>query len=231
MTRSAFYGLTLISSAVATVLWASSPDCEGDLCLRMADTAVAEAADREGAPATAPQTPVTAEELERIWAESDFAREATESTPETVAQMAKEPQTTRAETDEIAESGGPEAVAGFQKSGMNPDAVSAEGWSEVADAALSEPDDELRGEAIHAVGLSRNGEAVAILIEVAAHDSEPDNRSQAIQSLWYAAADGLDEDGAIRRALEQALADRDPEIAELAEAALADLAKLETRRG
>jgi hypothetical protein len=154
-----------------------------------------------------------------------------EAVPETTARAADEPQAGRAGTSEIAEGAGPEAAVGFHKSGTSPDAVSTEGWSEVAETALGEPDDELRGEAIHTLGLSRSGEAVAILVEVAADDPEPDNRFQAIQSLWHAAADGRDEDGAIRRALEQALADSDPEIGELAEAALADLAKLEARRG
>lgn len=105
-----------------------------------------------------------------------------------------------------------------------------EGWAELAQAAVAEPDAELRGEAIRSVGVYRGAEAVAVLTEVAAGDSEPNNRIRALESLWYAAADGRDQEGEIKRVLEDARADPDPDIAELAQKAMADLDRLAARR-
>ena len=105
-----------------------------------------------------------------------------------------------------------------------------EGWAELAQAAVAEPDAELRGEAIRSVSVYRGAEAMAVLTEVAAGDPEPNNRIQALQSLWYAAADGRDQEGEIKRILEDARADPDPDIAELAKKAMADLDRLATRR-
>ena len=105
-----------------------------------------------------------------------------------------------------------------------------EGWAELAQAAVAEPDAELRGEAIRSVSVYRGAEAMAVLTEVAAGDPEPNNRIQALQSLWYAAADGRDQEGEIKRILEDARADPDPDIAEVAKKAMADLDRLATRR-
>ena len=105
-----------------------------------------------------------------------------------------------------------------------------EGWAELARAAVAEPDAELRGEAIRSVSVYRGAEAMAVLTEVAAGDPEPNNRLQALQSLWYAAADGRDQEGEIKRVLEDARADPDPDIAELAQKAMADLERLAARR-
>ncbi len=105
-----------------------------------------------------------------------------------------------------------------------------EGWAELARAAVAEPDAELRGEAIRSVSVYRGAEAMAVLTEVAAGDPEPNNRIQALQSLWYAAADGRDQEGEIKRILEDARVDHDPDIAELAKKAMADLDRLATRR-
>lgn len=105
-----------------------------------------------------------------------------------------------------------------------------EGWAKLAQAAVAEPDAELRGEAIRSVSIYRGAEAMAVLTEVAAGDPEPNNRIQALQSLWYAAADGRDQEGEIKRILEDARADPDPDIAELAQKAMADLDRLAARR-
>jgi hypothetical protein len=105
-----------------------------------------------------------------------------------------------------------------------------EGWAELARAAVAEPDAELRGEAIRSVSIYRGAEARAVLTEVAAGDPEPNNRIQALQSLWYAAADGRDQEGEIKRVLDDARADPDPDIAELAQKAMADLERLAARR-
>ena len=120
-----------------------------------------------------------------------------------------------AREDGVAEAAGPELP---------------EGWTELAQAAVAEPDAGLRGEAIRSVSIYRSAEARAVLTEVAAGDPEPNNRIQALQSLWYAAADGRDQEGEIKRVLEDARADPDPDIAELAQKAMADLDRLATRR-
>ncbi len=108
--------------------------------------------------------------------------------------------------------------------------ANAERFAELAETALWDPDEQRRGEAIHAVGLRRDNDAIAVLTEVAISDSETSNRYEAVQSLWYAAADGVDEDGAAREALEKVLDDQDPDVAELAQRALDDLLALELRR-
>ncbi len=69
-----------------------------------------------------------------------------------------------------------------------------------------------------------------MLVAVAADDPEPDNRYQALQSLWYSAADGVDGNGAAREALELALDDWNPAVARLAQKALDDLSALELTR-
>lgn len=93
-------------------------------------------------------------------------------------------------------------------------------------AALYEPDGELRGQAISEVASYRHNSAVAILIKAAASDSEPGNRLQAVEALWYSAADGLNVNGAISAALQTALDDPDERVAATAGRAIADLAAL-----
>ncbi len=128
----------------------------------------------------------------------------------------------QATATEPAREAGPDAVA--------PDAMAtaeaAESWQALAWAALNEPDDALRGEAIGDVGLQRHAEAVAVLVQVAASELDPDNRLQAVTSLWYSAADGLDGDGTIWAALQAALDDPDEQIVALAKRAIADLEAL-----
>ena len=58
-----------------------------------------------------------------------------------------------------------------------------------------------------------SAESVAVLDEVAAFDPSPDNRLQAVQLLWYSAADGLDSDGSIEATLRAALDDPDEAVA------------------
>lgn len=93
-------------------------------------------------------------------------------------------------------------------------------------AALFEADDELRGAAIGEVVLYRHTSAVAILIKAAATDPEPGNRLQAVEALWYSAADGLDTQGTIAGALQAALDDPDEGVSATAGQAIADLAAL-----
>ena len=66
--------------------------------------------------------------------------------------------------------------------------------------------------------------------EVATLDWDPDNRYAAVRSLWSAAADGADGDGAIRELLEATLGDDNESVAQLARQALDDLAALEANR-
>lgn len=128
----------------------------------------------------------------------------------------------------LGEGASPEAPADGVAEAVGPELP--EGWAELARAAVAEPDAELRGEAIRSVSIYRGAEARAVLTEVAAGDPEPNNRIQALQSLWYAAADGRDQEGEIKRVLEDARADPDPDIAELAQKAMADLERLAARR-
>jgi hypothetical protein len=225
MTRSLLYGVVLVSAAAGAALWAASPGCEGRFCLGAGDAPALQA----GLPEPAAQDPVETEHLERLWRESQPARppaEPAEAVAEAEAEPA-EPGPAEAGLPALFDPNDPDAaVQAAAKTG----AGDPEGWTEVVDAALTEPDDTKRGEAISTVGLYRNAEAVAVLAEAAVQDPDPGNRLEALQSLWYSAADGLDEDGEIRRLLEAAQSDPDEDIAELARKALADLDKLEARR-
>jgi hypothetical protein len=236
MTRSLLYGVVLVFAAAGAALWAASPGCEGRFCLGAGDGPAVQA----GLPEPAAPDPVETEELERLWRESQPAgpaAEADEAAPaapavavaEAEAEPA-EPGPTEAGLPGLLDPNDPDAAAraAAEPGAMDPEAQA--GWAEVAEAALTEPDDAKRGQAIHAIGNLRNAEAVALLSEVATDDPDPGNRLEALQSLWYSAADGLDEDGEIRRLLEAAQSDPDEDIAELAQRALADLDKLEARR-
>jgi hypothetical protein len=230
MTRSLLYGVVLVSAAAGAALWAASPGCEGRFCLGAGDKPAVQA----GLPEPAVQDPVETEELERLWRESQPARPPAEPA-EAVAEAEAEAEPAEPGPAEVGLPGlldpnDPEAAdrTAAEPGAMDPEAL--EGWAEVAEAALSEPDDAKRGQAIHAIGNLRDAEAVAVLAEAAVQDPDPGNRLEALQSLWFSAADGLDEDGEIRRLLEAAQSDPDEDIAELAQRALADLDKLEARR-
>lgn len=119
-------------------------------------------------------------------------------------------------------------LAAVQASATEPGAEIS--WDALASAALYEPDDALRGEAIGEVGLYRHADAVAVLVEVATFDLEPDNRLRAVMSLWYSAADGLDGDGAIRAVLLAALDDPDERVAAKAQRAIEDLEALKAKQ-
>ena len=105
-----------------------------------------------------------------------------------------------------------------------------ERFAELAEPALWDPDEQRRGEAIHAVGLHRDDDAVAVLTKVAVFDMEASNRYEAVQSIWRAMADGIDDEEAAREALTLAVDDVHPDVAELAQRALEDLTELERRR-
>jgi hypothetical protein len=226
MIRYLFTGFVLGVGVAAAVPWIMAPGCEGVFCFRAEIEAAVRAETRE----SAPREQVTAEDLERIWLEIESIRSKSEAAVSQVEQIA----VTLEVQDASQEAPDPEDMALMLEAAGGPSEeldlasqqwVAAERWAELAEAALYEQGSELRGDAIHAVGLRRNVDSVAVLLEVATHDPEPDNRYQALQSLWYSAADGLDEDGTIRRTLEAALGD-DEDIADLAERALVDLAKL-----
>ena len=136
-----------------------------------------------------------------------------------------------AELLQLAQNNDTSEARGSDPDAAAPDAIAAaeaaESWEALAWAALNEPDDALRGEAIQDVGLQRHADAVAVLVQVAVSDVDPDNRLQAVTSLWYSAADGLDGDGTIRAALQAALDDPDEQVAAMAKRALEDLEALE----
>jgi hypothetical protein len=93
-----------------------------------------------------------------------------------------------------------------------------ENWTEMKQAAIAEPDPELRGEAIQTVSLYQGEEAVAVLTEASTVDPDPFNRAKAVQALWNSAAD-------------KAQGDPDPIVASVATKAVADLDRLAKRRG
>lgn len=193
------------------------------------------------APAAAPEARLSTEHTETSWSESepleqpDDAALYSEQEVETVSEHAQDRQatTTRraargdSEVGEAGEHEEPKLSYKERKAEAAAAAKAAKEWESLAEAALGEPDDELRGAAINDVGLHRTADAVAVLNEVAAFDPSTDNRMQAIEQLWYSAADGLDRDGGIRGTLQAALDDPDEAIAEMAEKALADLQALE----
>ena len=110
-------------------------------------------------------------------------------------------------------------------------ATQAETLADLAETALWDSDAQRRGKAIHKIGLQRDSrDALAVLVEVATMDWDPANRYRAIQSIWSAAADGADDDGAMRALLEAAIDDDDESVAALAQQALDDLMALELQR-
>lgn len=225
MKRPVLLGLTVISGAVLAAGWAFSPGCQGHFCLGADGEAEAERL-------IAPRDGPTAEELERIWAESAPERPAFETLSAvpagSVAAAGDEPEPT--EADPVVHGQVPrdpeQEAAADPVAAERAAAEAAERWAVLASTALDEPNPELRSEAVHEIGLHRNADSVAVLVEVVTDDPDPDNRYQALEQLWYSAASGLDGDGAIMRTLEAARGDDDEDIAELAERALADLAKL-----
>ncbi len=95
--------------------------------------------------------------------------------------------------------------------------------------ALGSESDELRAAAIGELSVREEPETLGALLEAARADPSPDIRQQALESLWRSIADGRDVDGSVRKGLEAALGDDDPQTAALAERALADLAELPPR--
>lgn len=93
--------------------------------------------------------------------------------------------------------------------------------------ALSARDNVSRAKAVKELIQQRSSNTLAVLMEVATSDDVSDIRYQAFESLWYAAADGLDIYGSIKDTLTEALEDPEVSIAALAARALADLQTLE----
>jgi HEAT repeats len=104
-----------------------------------------------------------------------------------------------------------------------------ENWAEITQAAIAEPDPQLRGEAIQNLSLYGNTEAIAVLTQVSVSDPDPNNREKAIQALWNSAADNPDSDD-LKNQLEKSQGDPDPFVAELATKAIADLEHLAKSR-
>ncbi len=113
-----------------------------------------------------------------------------------------------------------------------PKTVLPENWAEITQAAIAEPDPQLRGEAIQNLSLyGKTTEAIAVLTEVSVADPDPSNREKAVQALWNSAADNLDSMDDLKNQLEKSTADPDPIVADLATKAIADLERLAKRRG
>ena len=110
-----------------------------------------------------------------------------------------------------------------------PKTVLPENWSEITQAAIAEPDPQLRGEAIQNLSLYGNKEAIAVLTQVSVADPDPNNREKAIQALWNSAADNPDSDD-LKNQLEKSQGDPDPFVAELATKAIVDLEHLAKSR-
>ncbi len=96
--------------------------------------------------------------------------------------------------------------------------------TELSQQALYESDDKKRIDATYALTHYRNNKATETLLQ-AASDPALTIRYYAIQTLGYAAADGLDIDGRITAVLQQAILDYDPRIAQLAKQSLNKLKK------
>ena len=242
--RPLVYGFALATGVTLAVLWLSSSGCDGSLCLGAGDKLEGEATDHEASL----RARVSTEDLERIWKEAESTRPEPETAPagqdEAVPEVGQEvpvpvlaeqgavttAEIRPAEANEKLDTleGGGSAFDLQEPAKVDPEVVEAR--AAAAYAAINEPNDELRAEAIGDVGLRRDGETVAVLTDVAFSDPVADNRYQALEQLWYSAADGLDGDGAITTALREALNDPDERIAELAEKALADLDRIEKRR-
>jgi HEAT repeats len=132
-------------------------------------------------------------------------------------------------------------LASLTKETNNPDGLATAGsaqapktelpenWAEITQAAIAEPDPQLRGEAIQNLSLYGNTEAIALLTEVSVADPDPNNREKAVQALWNSAADNLDSDD-LKSQLEKSRNDSDPFVAELATKAIADLEHLAKSR-
>ena len=103
-------------------------------------------------------------------------------------------------------------------------------WDEHRIQSVFEPNHEARAAGIRTLSLFRNEASVDILMEVAAHDTEANNRLQAVKTMWYSAADGLNTNERITYALRDALSDHDPRVVELARQALDDLDRLDQHR-
>ena len=254
MTRNLIFACVVLGVAALATVWALSPGCEGSFCFgKGAETEAArEAATVSVVPGTGREAPDSGAQepapaaASDVWLSTDEAADP-DSEAGVLEQTGEAVESTEAWQDQGTSSTGRAtgdasvdgSIEAYEEPELTPEQrrvrqaaaeKAAKQWDSLVEAALGEPDDELRGEAINGVALHRSAESVAVLNEVAAFDPSPDNRLQAVQQLWYSAADGLDPDGGIRSTLQAALDDPDDDIAEMAEKALADLQALEESR-
>jgi HEAT repeats len=166
-------------------------------------------------------------------AKRDLSVTATKPTASTVASMETVNQKPSAIDPNAAsltdETNNPESLTA-EGSAQAPKTELPENWAEITQAAIAEPDPQLRGEAIQNLSLYGNTEAIAVLTEASVADPDPNNREKAVQALWNSAADNLDSDD-LKSQLEKSRNDSDPFVAELATKAIADLEHLAKRRG
>lgn len=117
--------------------------------------------------------------------------------------------------------------AAFPETDRNPTllATTADGGETTSpDAIMCEVQDQQGdGDASVAyIALLRDSEAVPCLVEAAKHEA-PNLRYVAVMALWQFKADGVDPDEEIHDVLKRASTDPEPQVAELARNALADL--------
>ena len=203
---SAFYLLPLLSGAVLLGFWLAAQGHEGAPRIETGAEPDARSMSQDPDPEIAQRAQAAVEELQSLPEELDV------------------------DVQVLSEYGAPDDPHGFRPATRetetgDPEAIRKE-TALLMDAVL-EPDDDLRADAVHAVGLRRHDDAVTALVNVAAFDPSPEIRHQTLEALWHAAADGLDADGLIKATLEEALADPDPDAAALARRALEDLRALE----
>jgi hypothetical protein len=83
---------------------------------------------------------------------------------------------------------------------------------------------------IREAALRRDAESLSALREAARESPSPAIRRDALEVLWRAAADGVDDDGRVLDVLADARRDPSPEVRDLAERALVDLEALAVTR-
>ena len=234
-------GLSLVAvallGAVAASLWSPWAECRGETCL----------------PVASPEEPpvLSAAPLDTKNSDSFSVGSGTlvATEPEKLTNPAAAAQGEPAVPVEAANAETEPAQVAVRQSGEPP--ASAEGswdelptptespmagsaaqerWAELSETVLWEADDQRRRAAVQEVSHSRTKDMVDLLSQVANTDPDQGIRYQALRALWNAAADGVEDSGLIEQSLRQALEDDDQSIANLAQQALDDLAKLEERR-
>lgn len=245
MSRALLTTCALLAGAVVVGYYATAPECEGWYCIALGDKPAAQQDARSsGVPAAGKPVGDAAAgpsgSGQQMFAGPDFEADPAEPSSGTaLSEAPSAPRVRPAETQSARsfdafvdedpadwvddEADTPARRIAAEKAAQE----AADAWEALTVTALEDPDPRKRGTAIGDVGLHRHDDAVTVLLEVAASESDPGNRYQALQSLWYSAADGLDRNGDIRTTLEQAAQDPDPQIAEMAEKALKDLNALE----